>query len=259
MCVMLCIGRKCSNTGNSALDDEESVLKTPSIAASLSMKDSNFISMSIKADEKSTNKNYETILTPTMRTIHSKEQSSSEILTLGKPDIDESQTISTLNNVRTIKPKRKPRKTVMSSHPGIDELDIDEEKGDMNDMEHLKRMNNKRKKRRKRNNKHDLQKALILPISKHMTENIKQCYKRRDNLLMDESEESSSCSSSDDEDENNHHRNGGVEDVNNADNSSIDESESNDNETNNDNHNENDRNNMNIDTNKKNTSSKHSE
>ena len=110
--------RKFSNTANSMLDDDESVLKTPSVAASLSMKDSNIISMSIGVD-KSTNKNYEQIVTPTMRTIHSKEQSTSEPLTLDqKINIDESQT-QTFSNIKYNKPQktRKSRKNVISSHP----------------------------------------------------------------------------------------------------------------------------------------------
>lgn len=219
-------GRKFSNTANSMLDDDESVLKTPSVAASLSMKDSNLVSMSIR-DDKSTNKNYDQIVTPTMRTIHSKEQSTSEPLTLDqKLNVDESQTFSNIKYNKSQK-TRKSRKNVISSHPGIDELDIDEEKGDITVLSTTithKRFRRKRRRKRKSLRGNHNHKQLAVPKSTNMTENINETWRRRDNLPIEDNEEISSESSSDDDNNN--------DDIDNGDSSSLNDIDFNANDNN---------------------------
>eukprot|EP01084_Bolivina_argentea_P079921 144851_1 len=177
--------RKLSNTG----DEEESGLKTPSVAASLSLKDSAFISMSVR-DDKSTNKGYDTVLTPTMRTIHSQEQSTSE---LALPTaIDDSRTMSTVNNLK--KKSRKSRKNVVSQAHS----DIDEEKTE------IRRYKKKGKKRRDKKDKKQVQRLLV-PTA-HMTENVKRSFERRNRLLIETTDTSSGLSEEDDASEllNNH-------------------------------------------------------
>ena len=155
-------------------------------------------------DDKSTNKaTYDQVLTPTMRTIHSKEQSTSEILTLDhKINIDESQTLSNIKYNKSQK-TRKSRKNVISSHPGIDELDVDEEKRDLTILSttvtHKRSRKKRRKKKKSSRNNHNY-KPLILPKSTKMTENVNETWKRRDNLPIEDDDDESSESSSDEVD-----------------------------------------------------------
>ena len=188
-------------------DQEESGLKTPSVAASLSLKDSHLTSMTGKNDQ---------VLTPTMQTIHSKEPSDdsnsglamtlalNEQITGTMDERVESQTVSTFNitaNVtRSGKGKgKKSKKNMVSWHPTTEQLEDDDEEKLMGDISSVMVDDRKQSKRRKRKRGRRTwnEAELVLPTSSNMTENIKQCFERRDRLLI-ESDDSPTSSSSED-------------------------------------------------------------
>ena len=178
--------RKFSNTAvsNSEPDElEESALKTPSVGTSLSLKESAFISMSMNRDY---DKN--AVLTPTMRTIHSKEVESSlgsEMYAL-PPQIEDSRTMSTFYHSNKVLSRRSKRNLV-SLNGGIDE----EEKSDFT----AKKWKTEKDKKERKDKL-----ELTVPIGRSMRENMDVCHKRRGNLVVGGSENSESDESDDDDD-----------------------------------------------------------